>query len=244
MVTIGITDRDPHREAGLVRALRGQRPRGLILAASGTDGPGTTELGAALEAFAGIGRVVALGGRPDVDRCVDVDNHAGAAALAAELVGLGYRDSVIVAAAEGIRLSDERMAGFREGFIGAGGSVGEVCRAGFLRDAAYAAVGDLLAAGGLPGGTIVFGVTDVVAIGAMAALRDAGREVGTDIAVAGFDDIDAARDVVPGLTTVRVPLEDLGRRALRAAIEAEWDADAEPPLPLEVVVRGSTPPRG
>ena len=82
----------------------------------------------------------------------------------------------------------------------------------------------------------------MVAIGAMSAIRDAGRQVGGDVAVAGFDDIATGRDIRPGLTTVRVPLEELGNRALHAATDPEWDA-AGPPLKLEVIVRGSTPPR-
>ena len=65
---------------------------------------------------------------------------------------------------------------------------------------------------------------------------------GPDIAVAGFDDIPTSRDVRPDLTTVHVPLEDLGYRALRAVIDDEWTGDAAP-LPLEVLVRDSTPPR-
>jgi LacI family transcriptional regulator len=73
-------------------------------------------------------------------------------------------------------------------------------------------------------------------------VRDAGRQVGADIAVAGFDDIATGRDIRPGLTTVRVPLEDLGYRALHAAVDADWEPDPAP-LPLEVIVRGSTPPR-
>ncbi len=115
-------------------------------------------------------------------------------------------------------------------------------RGGFTRDAGYDVTTKLLA-DGLPFGTLVFGISDVVAIGVMTAIRDAGRAVGTDVAVAGFDDIATGRDIRPGLTTVRVPLEDLGLRALRAAVEPEWDA-SEPALPLEVIVRGSTPPRG
>ena len=89
----------------------------------------------------------------------------------------------------------------------------------------------------------MFGVSDVVAIGVMSAIRDAGREIGTDIAVAGFDDIATGRDIRPGLTTVRVPLEDLGYRALHAAVEPDWEPESDAPLPLEVIIRGSTPPR-
>ena len=59
--------------------------------------------------------------------------------------------------------------------------------------------------------------------------------------MAGFDDIATGRDVTPGLTTVRLPLEELGAQALRASVDAEWSPDE--PVPLAVLVRDSTPPR-
>ena len=241
VVTIAITERDPQREVRLVRALRGQRPRGLILAASRTEAD-AAGLAAELEAFVGMGgRVAVVGPGGGSARSVVLDNHGGAAALGAELARLGYREAVVVAASEGIRTSDDRLAGFAEGFGAGGGTVREVRRAGFTRDAGYEAAEQLLA-DGLPEGTLIFGISDVVAIGIMSAIREAGRQVGADLAVAGFDDIATGRDIRPGLTTVHVPLEELGYRALHAATDADWD-DTEPPLPLEVVVRGSTPPR-
>lgn len=243
VVTIAITERDPQREVKLVRALRGQRPRGLILAASRVEGPDAAGLQDELDAFSNTGgRVVVVGSGGGTARTVAVDNRGGATALGAELARLGYRDAIVIAAAEGVRTSDDRLGGFAEGFTAAGGRVQSVRRAGFTRDAGYAAATALLE-GDVPAGTLIFGISDVVAIGVMSAVRDAGRQVGADIAVAGFDDIATGRDIRPGLTTVRVPLEELGYRALRAATEPDWDA-AGPPLPLEVVVRGSTPPRG
>ncbi|WP_194410482.1 LacI family DNA-binding transcriptional regulator [Microbacterium cremeum] len=243
VVTIAITERDPQREVKLVRALRGQRPRGLILAASRVDGPDAVGLQSELDAFSSMGgRVVVVGPGGGPARSVAVDNRWAAAALGAELAALGYRDAVVLAASQGIRTSDDRLAGFTEGFAGGGGVVREVRRAGFTRDAGYDAARELLA-GDVAPGTLIFGISDVVAIGAMSAVRDAGRQVGADVAVAGFDDIATGRDIRPGLTTVRVPLEDLGYRALHAATDPEWDS-AAPPLKLEVVVRGSTPPRG
>ncbi|MHC3000079.1 LacI family DNA-binding transcriptional regulator [Microbacterium sp. HJ5] len=242
-VTVAVTARDPQREVRIVRALRGQRPRGLILAASRTDGPEAARLEAELEAFAGMGGQVVLLDRGDpARRSVGFDNTVGAEALGAELAGIGYRDAVIVGAAEGVRTSDDRIDGFTEGFTRGGGSIREVRRGGVSRDSGYEATRQLLSEG-LPSGTLVFGVNDLLAIGVASALRDAGRTVGADIAVAGFDDIPNGRDIGPGLTTVRAPLDELGYRALRAVVEKEWDAAAETPLPLEVIVRGSTPPR-
>lgn len=245
VVTIGITERDPQREVRLVRALRGQRPRGLILAASRTDAEDSAGLRGELDAFAATGaRVVALG-RVDGDagglRAVPLDNRAGAAALGERLGALGYRDAVVLGAAEGVRTSDDRIAGFVEGFVRGGGASPRIERGAFTRDAGYETATRLLAEG-LPDGTLLFGVSDVVAIGAMSAVRDAGRRVGPDIAVAGFDDVATGRDIRPGLTTVRVPLEEVGVRALQAVVADEWDA-APAALPVEVIVRGSTPTR-
>lgn len=247
IVTIAITERDPARELKLMRALRGQRPRGIILAASRAVGGDPAALVAEVDALgASGGRVVTIGGGPDggtLDgtRSVAVDNRGGSRALGARLTELGYREAVIVAGAEGLRTSDLRVAGFTEGFGSGGGRVIRVLRGAMSRDEGYRLTSELLRDERVAPGTVVFGVSDVVAFGALSAIRGAGREPGADVAVAGFDDIDAGRDIVPGLTTVRVPLEDLGALALGAAIAADWEPG--PPLPAEVIVRASTPAR-
>lgn len=243
VVTIAITERDPQREVKLVRALRGQRPRGLILAASRTDGPDSVGLQSELDAYAATGgRVVTLGPGGGGSRSVGLDNVTGSRALGEALAAHGYREAIIVAAAEGVRTSDDRSAGYSAGFAAGGGRIIDTLRGGFTRESGYSLTAEAIARGIAPG-TVIFGVSDVVAIGAHSAIRDAGREPGSDIAVAGFDDIPTGRDVHPALTTVRVPLEQLGYQALHATIDDEWDADA-PVLPLEVLLRGSTPARG
>ena len=242
VVTVAITERDPEREVRLVRALRGQRPRGLILAASRASQELAPDLAAELDLFAaGGGRVVALGAESDNVRGVAIDNRGGADALGAALADRGYRHAIVLAAAEGVVTSDSRLAGFTEGFTRAGGVVAEVYRGGFTRESGHDLMAQALAEG-VDAGTVVFGISDVVAIGALSALREAGRAVGDDIALAGFDDIPTGRDVTPALTTVRIPLEEVGYQALRAAIDAEW-APERAHLGLEVQLRASTPPR-
>jgi LacI family transcriptional regulator len=96
-----------------------------------------------------------------------------------------------------------------------------------------------LLARGVDGIEVAFAVNDMMAIGAMTAFRDAGRTPGSDIAVAGFDDIASAVDVVPALTSVRVALRDVGIQAMQLAL-----ADDNPgvvPIGAEVVLRDSTP---
>ncbi|MCT9819815.1 LacI family transcriptional regulator [Microbacterium sp. W1N] len=239
VVTIATTDRDADRELRLVRALRGQRPRGVILAASRAAAQFAPELARELDLIAAAGgRVVALGPQADGIRGITLDNRGGAEALGRALADSGYRDAIVLAAAEGIVTSDERVAGFTAGFTAGGGSAPRLHRAGFTRDAGAAAMTAALAEGVAPG-TLVFGISDVVAIGAMGALRQAGREVGADVALCGYDDIPTSRDVTPALTTVNIPLEEVGYQALRAAVDPDW---SPAPLPLQVLLRGSTPP--
>lgn len=238
IVTIAVTERDAARERDIVRTLRGQRPQGLILAASrgGEEGATAEEL-RAFEALGG--RVVTFGSSVTGERTVSIDNERGARMLGAEMAALGYRSAIALAAAEGVLTSDDRVAGFTAGFESAGGVVDLIERGDFQRESGYESMVRALRTGVEPG-TLVFGMSDVVAIGAMSAIRDAGREIGADIAVCGFDDVPSSVDVTPQLTTVRVPLSDVGYQAFRATVDEDWTAE---PLPLEVVVRDSTPGR-
>ena len=106
----------------------------------------------------------------------------------------------------------------------------------FTRDGGYAAAEQLLDRNSDV--DCVFAVNDVMAVGAMSALRARGVDVPGQLGVAGFDDIATLRDVWPGLTTVRLPLEQMGRRALELAIEG-GDATTET-FKAEVVLREST----
>ena len=96
--------------------------------------------------------------------------------------------------------------------------------------------------------TAVFVASDVVAFGAIAAIREAGRVIPSDVSIIGFDDIPLAAFMDPPLTTVRLPARDLGLAAgwaLIARIDRRPVA-ARTLLPTELIVRTSTapPPRG
>jgi LacI family transcriptional regulator len=80
----------------------------------------------------------------------------------------------------------------------------------------YPVVEQLLAAG--KRFTALFSFNDVAAIGAIRALRDAKLRVPEDVSVMGFDDIRAAAFITPSLTTIRQPLEDMGRMAARIVL--------------------------
>jgi len=256
IVTMAATERDPERELELVRQLRGQRPRVIILAGSRpTSDPTGGALADELTAYERAGGRVVLISRNELDfRTVLLDNRAGAEALARELTRIGYRRFAVVTAGEGLRTAADRLEGFRAGLAEGGGRLDEtdILREAFTRDGGYAGTRRLIERG-LGDIELVFAANDVMAVGALSAIRDAGLTPGRDLAVAGFDDIPTVRDVTPPLTTVRVPLEALGRRALRLALDGDAaDAAAAGPdvdsaagvVTTEVVLRESTPARG
>lgn len=244
LVTMAATERDPARELELVRTMRGQRPRVMILAGSRrADDPLAPALRAELDAFEQTGGRVVIISTNDLDfRTVLLDNAAGARDLAVALAERGYRDVAVLAAPEGLLTSEDRLRGFSEGLASRGVSLDPLAveRTAFTRDGGYEGMQRLLASGRAI--DLVFAVNDVMAVGALAAVRDAGLTPGVDVALAGFDDIPTVRDVTPPLTTVAIDLVEVGRRALAMALD-EPAPGSDAPVATRVVLRASTPGR-
>jgi LacI family transcriptional regulator len=111
----------------------------------------------------------------------------------------------------------------------------------FTRDGGYQAMLEALERSGRL--DCVFAVNDVMAVGAMAACRDRGLRLPDDLAMAGFDDIATLRDVHPALTTVRLPLEQVGAAALELVVTPAGRTPRQRRIKGEVVIRASTPKR-
>jgi len=246
IVTIASTMWDPETEIRHVEALRRQRARAVILAGSRfSDENGYARLAAEV---AGIttagGRVAAIGQRALPVNTLILDNSGGARRLARVLWSLGYRSYAVLAGPESLMTSEDRLNGFREGLADCGYELPHenIIATQLTRDGGYVGMTELLDSELKV--EAVFAVNDVMAVGAMAALREQGYQVPQDMALAGFDDIATLRDVQPPLTTVRLPLVHIGRRALELALD---QIDGQEPVALtvagEVVVRASTPVR-
>jgi LacI family transcriptional regulator len=111
----------------------------------------------------------------------------------------------------------------------------------FTRDGGFLAAAELRRRG-LGEVELIFAVNDIMAVGAMAYLRSTGVRLPEDVAVAGFDDIYSLRDITPALTTVSLPLELIGRKAIESALDGEdTDRDRRVPIYGVPVLRESTP---
>jgi LacI family transcriptional regulator len=115
----------------------------------------------------------------------------------------------------------------------------QVVEGAFTRDGGYAAAAELLGRG--LRASCVFAVTDVMAIGALAAFRDHGVDVPGQVSLAGFDDIPIVRDLVPPLTTVALPLDEMGERVVDLALrEPRGSRSRVERITGKVILRAST----
>ena len=171
---------------------------------------------------------------------MNILNREAASDLARAMIDLGYRDFAVMSGPDDLVTSQQRVLGFREGLRSGGIELDEsrIFGSTFTRDGGFAAMNRIIPS--RSGRLCVLAATDVMAVGAMGALREAGLEPGKDVALTGFDDIPTLRDVHPGLTTVALPLAEIGVLALRAALND--DPKATPPVVRGVItLRPSTP---
>ncbi|MFC5289698.1 LacI family DNA-binding transcriptional regulator [Actinokineospora guangxiensis] len=244
LVMLASTFRDPAKEIAYVSMLRAQRASAILLIGSAfEDRAWERALAAEIEPYQRAGGQVAVVSRHRGLRVdsVQPDNRAGAAALGRALLALGHRRFAVLAGPRDLTTVVDRIDGFRDALADAGVALAEadVVEAGFTRDGGHEAMRELLAR--KSGATCVFAVTDVMAIGAMTAARSAGVRVPDDMSLAGFDDISVVRDLTPALTTVSLPLEELGEHAMNLAIRADRGKRSRVVrVNGEVVLRAST----
>lgn len=172
-----------------------------------------------------------------------VDNYGGAYAVVRHLIELGHRRVALIAGGSRNQDAAERLRGYREAMDALGGawSAELELRGDFMEASGYAAVERLLALDPRP--TAVFAANDSMAIGALSALGEAGVRVPGDLALVGFDDIPIARFMTPSLTSVHVPIAELGARGMERLLEVlRQDGSLSPrheTLAARLVVRTS-----
>lgn len=185
-----------------------------------------------------------LVGRPTgyvADWSVDVDNVAGARLAVRHLVERGRRRIATITGPLDIQAGVDRRTGYREVLQESGLDPLAEVQGDFTRASGVAAMRELLER--CPQLDGLFAASDSMAAGALHALRQSGRRVPDDVAVVGFDDSPVAVDADPPLTTVRQPLEDMGRemaRLLITRLNDETAAGQKSVLRPALVVRQSS----
>ncbi len=225
-------------ESRIERYLAAGHVDGVLLASLHSDDPLPSQLSA-------HGVPVVVGGRPPRGAAVsyvDVDNVQGARSAVEHLVAGGRRQIATVGGPLDMAAGIDRLAGFREAIRAAGLEPDPELEAtaDFTADGAEAAAARLIHE--RPGIDAVFVASDLMAVGVLRALRAAGRRVPEDVALCGFDD-SIAPTLDPPLTSVRQPIEEMGREMVRLLINRVSQPSAIPRrviLETRLVVRQSS----
>lgn len=184
--------------------------------------------------FACFGRV-----ESDSVASVDVDGASGVATAVDHVHSLGHERIAFVGWPEGSATGDDRHAGFvgRAGALGL--EAGRVVRSIDDFDLGRKLVPTLVRD---HDPTAVVSVSDTLALGVMAGLRDEGLEPGRDVAVTGFDDIPAASLAAPSLTSLRQPMEQVGALLVERLVARLTGEDAPTSVLVQpdLIVRDST----
>ncbi len=227
----------PEEQASALRAMRG-RVDGLLVMS-----PHAGDLDFLGENLAAMPAVLINSQPTDSEQIAfGIDNYIGARTMVEHLLAVGHRRIAFIAGPPNNFDAFERLRGYRDALAAFDASI-----------AAWELPGDFSEASGHHAGQMlldanerpdaVFAANDMMALGCLFALNQAGVRVPDDIALAGFDDIPLARYVMPSLTTMRVNIAELGAHALRLLLELQDGTDVRerlaPQVP-ELIVRRSS----
>src|SRR6478609_1388837 len=209
-VQICHTGRDPARELEQLRMLVANRVGAIIVAGSGL-----------------------------VDAVLP-DNVLGARAVAEHVLSLGHRRIAVASGSRQLTTVADRLAGIEQACTAAGLDFADlpVVEADFTRAGGKEAAERILT--DHPGITALLALNDDMAIGVLSTLRARGVSVPGQVSVTGFDDVAVAGDLAPSLTTVRLPMSEMGEQALLLALKDPGTRPRRRTVGAELVVRGST----
>ncbi|HWM38063.1 MAG TPA: LacI family DNA-binding transcriptional regulator [Streptomyces sp.] len=236
LLTLAGSDRERRR---LAQYLAAHRVDGVLLVSVHADDP----LPDLLEQLAIPAVISGRRSAAEPLAAVDSDNFDGARAAVAHLVARGRRTIGTITGRLDVYGAQCRLEGYRTALTLAGRAPDErlVEPADFTEEGGRGAMRALLDR--CPQLDAVFAASDVMAAGARQVLREAGRRIPHDVALVGFDDSAVARHMDPALTSVRQPIEEMGRTMARVLLQEIAGRAAERPqivLPTELVVRESS----
>lgn len=182
-------------------------------------------------------------GNPDLDTLsVHADNWTGGVIATRHLLALGHTRIGIITGPEEMMCSKARLDGYTSALAEHGIEADPelITEGDFTTSGGYAQSISLLKRPNRP--TAIFAGSDLQAMGVYEAARQLGLRIPEDLSVVGFDDVQTAAFLGPALTTVRQPLQDMARAAVRMLVEALSTDVIQPHIimPTSLVVRNST----
>ncbi len=174
---------------------------------------------------------------------VKPDDPGGAWAVTNHLIALGHRHIGFTTRPSMGATSRDRFAGYKQALSEADIAYDEslVVETSFEPESSYQAMNQLLDLPGPP--TAVFAIHDLVAVECLRAAAERGLHVPDDVAIVGFDDWRVSLTTQPPLTTVKPPLEEMGKQAMDILLQHISEPTLPPErliLPVELIVRQST----
>jgi DNA-binding LacI/PurR family transcriptional regulator len=209
------THDDPEREASYVQSVSERWMDGVIFVATGDRMTSLDFLNAANIPTVAIDRIPMGYTGPSVT----MDNYKVGCMAAEHLLSLGHRSIVHIGGPSRLLLARDRTAGFMDVLKKSGVEPG-CCvfpEGNWRCESGHLAMQEILKSHSLP--TAVFAANDRMAIGAMAAISEAGLQVPGDISVIGVDDIEVSAYQVPALTTIRQSFPDMASRCVHLLID-------------------------
>ena len=174
---------------------------------------------------------------------INFDNYRGGYIAAEHLAHLGHQRIAMLKGPEVSYDACERLKGYRQALVDNGIEPDESLEipGDFTPEAGYAAAHRLLEINPRP--TAVFGANDQSTIALMSVLRNLNISIPEQISVVSFDDIPAAKYAAPPLTSVRVPINEIGKTAIIRLVHLVREKDSQPQnriFPVELTIREST----
>lgn len=240
------SDRQPNKELHYLRTLRDYRADGVIFAGGALNEPSHAQrLEEVVNEMTGRGAaVITLAQHTLHVPSIQTDNFGGARAMATRLLELGHRRIAFVTGPSNLTVANVRLQGYMAALVEGGLSLNPqmILTGNFDQESGERAAHDIAQMAAEERPTAVFAANDETAFGVMLGLGKMGWRVPDDISVCGFGDLPMAQIVSPPLTTVHIPLRQLGRTGALRLLAALRNEEIPPleVLSTSVVERSST----
>jgi LacI family transcriptional regulator len=233
------TDGSPERQRSHLQSLTARRVDGVILASTVLKDPTVRWLRHQPTPYVLVNRF----SDEALDPFVGSDDMTGARLATQHLISLGHVRIGHLAGQTTVSTGVQRRRGYQAALAEAGlpSDPELLLDSGFTEDGGARATERLVALKNRP--TAIFAVTDMAAVGAYTTARRLGLRIPEDLAIVGYNDIPLASRLIPGLTTVHVPIHELGSAAARMLLDQIGTRELPPRRVVfapQLVVRGST----